>query len=41
MGKPQYASTYQTSAYVIFANVPLAKEMAIPVSRDGEIDSLS
>lgn len=28
MGKPQYASTSQASASVIFANIPLTKEMA-------------
>lgn len=41
VGKPQGASTSQTSACVIFANVPLAKEMASPVSRVGEMDSIS
>lgn len=30
MGKPQSVSTSQTSACVVFANVPLAKEMAKP-----------
>lgn len=30
VGKPQCVSTSQTSACVVFANVPLAKEMATP-----------